>query len=156
MTGVLVPPLKMQGIKTKIVPLIRESAVWDGEGKWVEPFVGSTVVPMNINPDRALLGDTNCHLIHFYQAVQRSTLTASSVREFLEREGAELLRDGQEHYYRVGTLQCQPRSARFSFSQPFMLQRSHAVQQKGTLQHPILPKTGAVSSRLHHEDMQSG
>ena len=101
MTGVFVPPLKMQGIKTKVVPLIRESIDWDGEGKWVEPFIGSAVVLLNINPDRALLGDTNCHLIHFYQAVQRGSLTAESVREFLEHEGSRLLRDGEDHYYRV-------------------------------------------------------
>ncbi len=101
MASVLVPPLKMQGIKTKIVPLIRESVVWSGEGKWVEPFVGSGVVLLNINPNRALLGDTNCHVIRLYQYVQRGLLTASSVRKFLEREGAHLLRDGQEHYYRV-------------------------------------------------------
>jgi len=100
-TSVLVPPLKMQGIKTKIVPLIRESIVWEGRGKWVEPFVGSSVVLLNVLPERALLGDTNSHLIEFHQAVQCAALNAETVREFLEREGAALLRDGQEHYYRV-------------------------------------------------------
>ena len=99
--SLIVPPLKMQGIKTKIVPLIQENVVWDREGKWVEPFVGSAVVLLNINPDRALVGDTNWHLIHFYQAIQRGTLTAVSVRDFLEREGEQLLRNGQEHYYQV-------------------------------------------------------
>ncbi len=101
MTDVHVPPLKMQGIKTKLVPLIQDSIAWAGDGKWVEPFLGSAVVLLNINPKHALLGDTNRHLIGFYQALQRGTVTVDSVRDFLEREGARLLRDGQEHYYRV-------------------------------------------------------
>ena len=95
------PPLKIQGIKTKAVPYIRDSAVWAGDGRWIEPFVGSAVVPLNIGPQRALLGDTNPHLIRFYAAVQAGAVTAATVRAFLEREGAHLLRDGQDHYYRV-------------------------------------------------------
>ena len=48
-----------------------------------------------------MLGDANSHLIGFHQAIQRGALTAESAREFLEREGAELLQRGQEHYYQV-------------------------------------------------------
>lgn len=36
-----------------------------------------------------------------FRAVQIGMLTRGSVMESLEREGAVLLRDGQEHYYRV-------------------------------------------------------
>ncbi len=101
MSAVRVPPLKIQGIKTKVVPFIRDNVNWDGAGRWIEPFVGSAVVPFNIVPARALLGDNNPHLIRFYSAIQRGTVTADTVRTFLVREGAYLLRDGEEHYYRV-------------------------------------------------------
>ena len=101
MSGVQVPPLKIQGIKTKAVPVIRDNVDWDGSGRWIEPFVGSAVVPLNIMPERALLGDVNPHLVGFYAAIQEGTVTGTTVRVFLEREGAQLLRDGQEHYYRV-------------------------------------------------------
>ena len=101
MSAVQVPPLKIQGIKTKAVPFIRDSIDWEGSGRWIEPFVGSAVVPFNIKPERAVLGDANPHLILFYTAIQRGTVTSATVRAFLEREGARLLRDGQEHYYRV-------------------------------------------------------
>ena len=101
MSLVRIPPIKTQGIKTKIVPLIRDSVSWDGSGRWIEPFVGSAVVLLNINPDRALVGDTNRHIIGFYKALQSGKLTADTVRDFLEREGQNLLRDGQEHYYRI-------------------------------------------------------
>ena len=98
---VQVPPVKMQGIKTKAIPYIRDSIDWKGSGRWIEPFLGSAIVPLNIMPERALLGDTNPHLIRFYRAIQRETVTAATVRMFLEQEGAHLLREGQTHYYRI-------------------------------------------------------
>lgn len=101
MNVVRVPPLKIQGIKTKAIPFIRDSIDWEGSGHWIEPFVGSTVVPLNILPERALLGDANPHLINFYKAIQQGSLTVESTKAFLEREGRELLRDGEGHYYRV-------------------------------------------------------
>ena len=101
MSTVQVPPLKIQGIKTKAVPFIRDSVDWNGSGYWIEPFLGSAVVPLNIKPGQALLGDANPHLIHFYTAIQSGDLTSNTVRVFLEQESARLLRDGEEHYYRV-------------------------------------------------------
>ena len=101
MSGAHAPPLKIQGIKTKVVRLIRENIDWNGAGVWIEPFVGSAVVPLNIGPDRALLGDSNPHLIGFHSAVQRGTVTGATARAFLEREGARLLSGGDEHYYRI-------------------------------------------------------
>ena len=41
---VRVPPIKSQGIKTKLVPFIMSSVRWSGSGRWIEPFVGSAVV----------------------------------------------------------------------------------------------------------------
>lgn len=101
MSTVQIPPLKIQGIKTKAIPFIQDSIDWRGSGRWIEPFVGSAVVPLNIKPERALLGDANPHLIRFYEAIRRGVVTGATVRTFLEREGACLLRDGQDHYYRV-------------------------------------------------------
>lgn len=95
------PPIKIQGIKTKAIPFIRQSLDWNGKGRWIEPFLGSGVVVLNISPDRALLGDTNPHLIRFYKSIQEGTITSETIRKNLEREGAKLLIDGQEHYYSV-------------------------------------------------------
>lgn len=96
-----VPPIKTQGIKTKAIPLIRRNIDWSAEGRWIEPFLGSGAVVLNVNPVHALLGDTNIHLIRFYRRIQDGSLTPHSVRSFLEREGAALKRRGEEHYYRV-------------------------------------------------------
>ncbi len=97
----VVPPIKCQGIKTKLVPWIRQTAPADFDGTWIEPFMGSGVVAFNIRPKRALLADSNPHLIRFYEAVAEGEVTSASTRRFLEEEGAELLRAGGEHYYAV-------------------------------------------------------
>lgn len=93
------PPIKTQGIKTKLVPLIARSVCWEGEGRWVEPFLGSGVVAMNLAPKRALLADTNKHLIKLYQSIQYGEVNGSRVRGYLEREGTHLLEKGEDHYY---------------------------------------------------------
>ena len=98
---VQVPPIKIQGIKTKAIPYIKDSIDWNGSGHWIEPFIGSAVVPLNVAPERAILSDANPHLIKFYQAIQEQTLTTDTVRTFLEREGAHLQKEGQAHYYRI-------------------------------------------------------
>lgn len=36
---IYVPPIKIQGIKTKIVPLIKDNANLTEENIWIEPFM---------------------------------------------------------------------------------------------------------------------
>ncbi|MBU0655337.1 MAG: Dam family site-specific DNA-(adenine-N6)-methyltransferase [Gammaproteobacteria bacterium] len=98
---VLVPPIKSQGIKTKLVPWIKSIVPSDFEGAWVEPFMGTGVVAFNLAPQRALLCDTNPHLINFYSALAKGIITAEAVRAYLNREGALLLDKGESHYYEI-------------------------------------------------------
>lgn len=95
------PPIKMQGIKTRLLPFIRENIAWDGEGAWIEPFLGSGAVLLNVRPKRAFAADTNTHVIRFYKGVQNGKITAESVRRHLVKEGNRLELAGEEHYYRV-------------------------------------------------------
>ena len=97
----IVPPIKCQGIKTKLVPWIKAVVPLDFDGTWIEPFMGSGVVAFNVLPKRALLADSNPHLIHFYQGIASDRITPALTRLYLEAEGAELLRSGGEHYYTV-------------------------------------------------------
>jgi DNA adenine methylase len=99
--GVLVPPIKCQGIKTKLVPFIRSMVDWDGRGRWVEPFVGSGVVAFSLQPERALLADANPHIVAFYRSVQAGETTPTTVRQHLETEGRKLTERGEAHYYAV-------------------------------------------------------
>lgn len=98
-----VPPIKCQGIKTKLVPFLFSSIRWAATSKarWIEPFLGSGVVALNLAPERALLTDTNRHLIEFYKAIQSGTLNRTTVRDFLVCEGQKLEAGGADHYYEV-------------------------------------------------------
>lgn len=96
-----VPPIKCQGIKTKLVPAILRNVERDPDGMWVEPFLGSGVVVLNVAPRRALLADSNPHLIRFYQAIKDGTIDVPQVRNFLECEGNQLAVHGQDYYYHV-------------------------------------------------------
>lgn len=95
------PPIKCQGIKTKLVQFIVESIEWSGEGRWIEPFVGSGVVVLNVAPPRALLTDINVHVIRFYQDVASGQISPDKVKDFLEREGRILAQSGESYYYEV-------------------------------------------------------
>lgn len=100
---VIVPPIKSQGIKTKLVPWIMQVAPRT-EGKWIEPFLGTGVVAFNSGYKKAILNDSNPHIINFYKGIQNGSITAALMRDYLTREG-ELLsvaeEDGYAHYRRV-------------------------------------------------------
>lgn len=98
---VRVPPIKSQGIKTKLVPLIQSIVPQNFDGRWIEPFMGTGVVGFNLAPQYALLCDSNPHLINFYQAIADNTITPEIVRQYLEKEGLILLENGESHYYDV-------------------------------------------------------
>lgn len=97
----VIPPIKCQGIKTKLVSFVIENIQWDGQGRWVEPFLGSGVVLFSVQPQRALISDINPHIITFYQRLYAGTLTPGMVREHLTREGQQLLAAGEAHYYAI-------------------------------------------------------
>src|SRR5690554_269634 len=98
---IFVPPIKSQGIKTKLVQWISTNVDEITFDRWVEPFMGTGVVAFNVRPKRALLCDSNPHLINFYKAVQNKEITGAIVRGFLNEEGLKLLKTEGEHYYTV-------------------------------------------------------
>jgi len=97
----LVPPVKCQGIKTKLADEIQRLAQSREFDRWVEPFCGSCVVALNVQPKRALLADSNVHIIRLYQEIQRGDLTPALAKAFLVEEGEKLRTGGEAHYYAV-------------------------------------------------------
>jgi DNA adenine methylase len=96
----ITPPIKSQGIKTKLVPWIMELR---GElsGKWIEPFLGTGVVAFNSKAKSALLSDINPHIIRFYSDLQKDIITPEIVKHYLQEEGAKLAvagDNGYDHY----------------------------------------------------------
>jgi len=96
-----VPPIKSQGIKTKLVPWIKSIVPSDFNGLWIEPFMGTCVVCFNIKPKHALLCDTNPHLVNFYNSLLKKDITPDTVRYFLNTEGSKLSKEGESYYYKA-------------------------------------------------------
>jgi DNA adenine methylase len=64
------PPLKWAGGKRWQVP--RLLSLWKSHAnrRLVEPFAGGLAVTLGLMPDKALLNDTNDHLVNFYRWLQ--------------------------------------------------------------------------------------
>jgi DNA adenine methylase len=100
---ILVPPIKSQGIKTKLVPWIL-GQIPATSGRWIEPFMGTGVVGFNARFRAALMADVNPHLVRFYSEVKNDIITPEIVRDYLEREGEKLSHaadGGYEHYRHI-------------------------------------------------------
>lgn len=102
---VIVPPIKSQGIKTKLVPWIKDLVtIANQKGKWIEPFLGTGVVAFNSGYRKAVLNDTNPHIIGFYKGIQDKSVSALLMKQYLEEEGkllSEAENNGYEHYLKV-------------------------------------------------------
>ncbi len=63
---VMTPPLKWAGGKRWQVPHLRP--IWEPHAnrRLVEPFAGGLAVALGLAPDRAMINDTNDHLMNFY------------------------------------------------------------------------------------------
>lgn len=100
MNKIIVPPIKSQGIKTKLVPWIK-AIIPQNNGRWIEPFMGTGVVAFNVGFKKVCLYDINPHIITFYKSIQKKEITPTIVRNYLKREGEKLQKsnnDGYEHY----------------------------------------------------------
>lgn len=99
MNDMLIPPIKCQGIKTKLVPDIKYISQQIHYERWIEPFMGSGVVGFNIRPEKALFADNNPHIIQFYKDIQSRKINQHIVKSYLQKEGKELLQSEGQHFY---------------------------------------------------------
>jgi DNA adenine methylase len=97
----LSPPLKWAGGKRWQVPHIKPLWFGLGSDRLVEPFCGGLSVSLGLRPERALLNDSNPHLINFYRCLQSCQLGEVPIdneRKAFDRHRARfnaLARDGQ-------------------------------------------------------------
>ena len=103
MDKIVVPPIKSQGIKTKLVPWINELVMQSGidleRARWIEPFFGTGVVGLN-SPVRGkhIVGDSNPHLMNLYNGIKSGLVTSYNMRAYLEHE-SRLLETADEEGY---------------------------------------------------------
>ncbi|CCG89029.1 DNA adenine methylase [Erwinia piriflorinigrans CFBP 5888] len=98
---VYVPPIKSQGIKTKLVPWIKNLVPSDFNGIWIEPFMGTGVVAFNVRPKKAIMCDTNPHIIDVYNDIKSKKITKEKITSYLIKEGDKLNDSDGEYYYEV-------------------------------------------------------
>lgn len=98
---IITPPIKSQGIKTKLVPAIMQLKP-NFNGRWIEPFLGTGVVAFNSGAKQALLSDINPHIINFYSRLQNGEINSEKIRQFLFDEGQNLSSAGEKSsgYYK--------------------------------------------------------
>jgi DNA adenine methylase len=98
-SGAPQPILRWAGSKKRSLSYLLEYSPHDFN-KYIEPFAGSACLFFNLTPNRAVLGDTNPHLMHFYSVatrhpsrvfsiflgLKRDAKTYYSVRELYQRE----------------------------------------------------------------------
>lgn len=100
--SVIIPPIKSQGIKTKLVPWIVDLLLHSGvtlDANWIEPFFGTGVVGFNSPLNgRYIVGDSNPHIIRFYNALKNREITSASMRAYLEEQN-QLLSTAEENGY---------------------------------------------------------
>lgn len=104
----IVPPIKIQGKKTKLVQKIMEIAdeILNEHPEidtWVEPFLGSGVVAFNC-PSRikkVVVNDINPHIIKFYKGVADGIITSDKIREVFELHNQNLLKNGVKYYNEI-------------------------------------------------------
>ena len=88
---IFVPPIKIQGIKTKLVPVIKQNISINKKTLWIEPFMA----------ERAIFADINPHIINFYNSVKSGEINSEIVRVFLQEQGKNLAEFDEKYYYAV-------------------------------------------------------
>lgn len=101
----VVPPLKIQGKKTKLVPEIMElvESILKEHPEidtWVEPFFGTGVVGFNC-PEQIkyiIAGDTNPHIVKFYTDINNGIINATNVNKELHIHSQNFLTSEENGY----------------------------------------------------------
>lgn len=141
----IIPPIKCQGIKTKLVSSI-EALLPQYKGVWFEPFMGSGVVGFNIRPPKAVFCDSNPHIIRFYNDLKIKKITASLVRTFLEQESSNLKIHADDYYKAVrDRFNLNPNSLDFLFLNRCCFNGMMRFNKKGQFNVPFCKKNDRLS-----------
>ncbi|MHB8405068.1 MAG: DNA adenine methylase [Gammaproteobacteria bacterium] len=126
------PFLRWAGSKKKVVPILSE--YWDKSYKrYIEPFMGSSVLFFHLQPDQAILSDINSELIDTYSAVKSNP---NKVHEALRH-----LTKGKVAYYKIRNINPKKlnkvsRAARFIYLNRFCFNGIYRTNRDGKFNVP--------------------
>lgn len=95
-------PLKYQGSKLKLIPWIKQVARFNPEKqRWIEPFLGSGVVALNMNAKSAIVNDINKHVIDLFELLHDKSYFLDGMKATLSTHDDLLRRYGETYYYEM-------------------------------------------------------
>ena len=109
MEKIIVPPLKIQGIKTKLVPWIddflADKAICRSDLRWVEPFFGSGVVGFNVGQrfNSHYISDKNPYIIQFYEMLRCGVISRQTLETMFGMYASQLKERGDDFYKEIRT-----------------------------------------------------
>lgn len=135
-------PLRWAGSKKKLLPALRRLAPQTFQ-RYVEPFCGSLCLFVSLKPSRALVGDINEELVHFYKQVKK---TAKVVADL-----AHQLPNDAHTYYKVRSLlplELAPevRAARFLYLNRYCFNGVYRTNRQGAFNVARGLHTGSIPS----------
>ncbi len=102
---ILKPFLKWAGGKRQLLPELMKyqpSGFSRSRNRYYEPFVGAGAFLFKLQPENAVINDKNKELINCYKIVR------DSVDELIEKLRYHQLKNSQEYYYQIRSLDRQP------------------------------------------------
>jgi DNA adenine methylase len=93
---------KIQGSKFKLLDQIEKTAKtlsYSDKSTWIEPFMGSGTVGLNIAKGPAEFYDVNPYMIEFFNLVKSNQLTSGDLVTRLKREQQNFSAIGADHFY---------------------------------------------------------
>ncbi len=146
----IVSPIKIQGKKTKLIPNIKALLPSDFNDKvYIEPFLGSGEVLLNLKPKKSIANDINPHIINFYNDLKTGVINSKIIREYLTVEGEKLLKLGSEYWYQKrDEFNANPNSLDFIFLNRSCFNGILRFNSKGKLNTPFCKKDNRFSKAL--------
>jgi DNA adenine methylase len=124
--------LRWAGSKRMLIPILRPLVPRD-IGRYIEPFAGSASLFFALQPQAAVLGDTNTALVEFLHEVQKNPETVYSK--------ARAIPEGSASYYKVRAasterMSATSKAARFYYLNRFCFNGIYRTNEQGVFNVP--------------------
>jgi DNA adenine methylase len=120
-------PLRWAGSKRKLLPYLLQR-VPDSYKRYIEPFCGSLSLYVAIKPEKALVGDINEELVHFYRMMKWRPSRVALLTHSMRRSAAEYYKIRRYSPKELGN---EERAARFLYLNRFCFNGVYRTNAKG-------------------------
>lgn len=150
LTKTVVSPIKIQGKKTKLIKNIKLITPKNLNSLvYIEPFLGSGEVLINVKPKKAIVNDINPHIINFYNDLKNGIIDSKIIKEYLVKEGKKLEINGSKYWYQKrNEFNLKPDSLNFLFLNRSCFNGILRFNSKGHLNTPFCNKPNRFSKSL--------